>query len=151
MISNYQIEFISSEQTLELRQKNLKPFLSISECANPEDNLIETKHLGLIYNEKIVSVVTIFPQAHPDFSCGLPYRLRGMASDVNYRGQGFGSVLLMTAFDYLKDKKCDLLWCNARLKAMNFYKNNGFIVHSDIFELPQIGPHRVMYKRIIPR
>lgn len=151
MISNYKIELIRPEQTLELRQKNLKPFLSKEECLNPEDHGVETRHFGLFYNNKIVSVATIFPQAHVDFSCGYPFRLRGMATDLNYRGQGFGSVVLMTIFDYLKEKRCDLLWCNARLKASNFYKSNGFIAHSEVFELPQIGPHRVMYKRIIPK
>lgn len=151
MISDYKIEFIKPAQTLEIRQKNLKPFLSVSECANPEDDGVDTKHFGLIYNNKIISVASVFPQAHVDFSCGLPYRLRGMATETNYRGQGFGSVILMTIFDYLKEKRCDLLWCNARFKAFNFYKCNGFVSHSDIFEIPQIGPHRVMYKRIIPR
>jgi GNAT superfamily N-acetyltransferase len=151
MISNYKIEFIQPEQTLELRQRNLKPFLSRTECENPEDYWISTKHFGLYYSQKMVAIATVFPQANVEFACGSPFRLRGMATDTNYRGQGFGSVLLMTIFDYLKDQRSDLIWCNARFKALNFYRNNGFQFHGEIFELPDIGPHRIMYKRILPK
>lgn len=151
MISNYKIEFITINKVLELRQKNLKPFLTLAECKNSEDDNVLTKHFGIFYNNNCVSVATVFPESHKDFQCGNPYRLRGMATDSQFRGQGFGSILLMHAFDYLKDIKCDLLWCNARLKALNFYKQNGFHAQSEIFELPQIGPHIVMYKRIIPK
>lgn len=151
MILNYKVEIIKPEQTLNLRQKNLKPFLSPFECVNPEDQWVTTKHFGLFYYDKLVSVVTLFPEANLLLHCGNPYRLRGMATDINYRGQGFGSVLLMSVLDYLKEQRADLIWCNARIRAFDFYKANGFLFSGDLFELPQIGPHKVMYKRIIPR
>lgn len=149
MIFNYKIEQITSEQTLDLRQKILKPFLSKKECVNPEDFLPTTSHFGLLYNDRLISVATIFPEANKELFCGFPYRLRGMATDLNYQGQGFGGALLMSVIDFLKDKRCDLLWCNARIKAFPFYKTNGFQFHGEMFELPDIGPHKVMYKRII--
>lgn len=149
MIFNYKIDLITTDQTLDLRQKILKPFLSKRECLNPEDLIPTTKHFGLFYNDKLISVATIFPEAHKDLFCGFPYRLRGMASDLNYQGQGFGGALLMSVIDYLKDKRCDMLWCNARFKAFPFYKSNGFQFSGEMFELPDIGPHKVMYKRIL--
>ena len=149
MISNYKIDFITSEQTLELRQKVLKPYLSKKECLNPEDFQATTTHFGLFYNNRLISIATIFPESNKVLHCGFPYRLRGMATDINYQGQGFGGALLMSIIDFLKDKRCDLLWCNARLKAFQFYRANGFQNSGEIFELPDIGPHKVMYKRII--
>lgn len=149
MISNYKIDLITSEQTLDLRQKVLKPFLSKKECLNPEDLSPITTHFGLFYNEHLISVATIFPASNTNMHCGFPYRLRGMATDIKYQGQGFGGALLMSTIDFLKDKRCDLLWCNARFKAFPFYKSNGFQFSGDMFDLPDIGPHKVMYKRII--
>ena len=151
MISNYKIDFITKEQTLDLRQRSLRPFLAKSECQYPEDGNTETKHFGLFYNGNIVSIATIFPQSYFEFSSGNPYRLRGMATDSNFRGQGFGSFILMTVFDYLKVKRCDLLWCHARIRATSFYRSNGFLPHAQVFDVPQTGPHQLIYKRIIPK
>ncbi|MBL7546230.1 MAG: GNAT family N-acetyltransferase [Bdellovibrionaceae bacterium] len=149
MIFNYKIDLITSEQTLDLRQKILKPFLSKKECVNPEDFLPTTTHFGLFYNDRLISIATVFPESNKGLFCGFPYRLRGMATDINYQGQGFGGATLMAVIDFLKDKRCDLLWCNARFKAFPFYKSSGFQFHGEMFELPDIGPHKVMYKRII--
>jgi hypothetical protein len=33
------------------------------------------------------------------------------------------------------------LWCNARTPARTLYERVGFVVASDEFEPPQIGPH----------
>lgn len=148
MISNYKIDLITSDQTLDLRQKVLKPFLSKKECVNPEDFFTTTTNFGLFYNSRLISIATVFPEANKSLFCGFPYRLRGMATDINYQGQGFGGALLMSIIDFLKDKRCDLLWCNARFKAFPFYTSNGFQFSGEMFELPDIGPHKVMYKRI---
>ncbi len=148
MISNYKIELITSDQTLDLRHKVLKPFLSKKECLTPEDFLPTTTHFGLFYNDRLISTASVFPESNIDLHCGFPYRLRGMASDINYQGQGFGGALLMSIIDFLKDKRCDMLWCNARIKAFPFYKSNGFQFSGEMFDLPEIGPHKVMYKRI---
>lgn len=149
MIFNYKIDLITTEQTLDLRHKILKPFLSKKDCVNPEDFFPTTHHFGLFYNDRLISIATIFPESNKNLNCGFPYRLRGMATGTNYQGQGFGGALLMSVIDFLKDRRCDLLWCNARFKAFPFYKSSGFQFQGEMFELPEIGPHKVMYKRII--
>jgi GNAT superfamily N-acetyltransferase len=37
-----------------------------------------------------------------------------------------------------------LLWCNARLGAVGFYERLGWTVVSDVFDIPTVGPHRIM-------
>ncbi|MBS1503675.1 MAG: GNAT family N-acetyltransferase, partial [Bacteroidetes bacterium] len=49
---------------------------------------------------------------------------------------------------YLRGQKANYIWCNARKKALKFYTNMGFEVISDEFEVPNIGPHRVLYLKI---
>ena len=46
------------------------------------------------------------------------------------------------------EKECDLLWCNARLVAVNFYKSLGFKINGELFDIVGIGPHYYMYKEI---
>ena len=51
------------------------------------------------------------------------------------------------AFKLLQKKDVDIIWCNARLGAFNFYKKLGFEVIGDIFNIKDIGPHYYMFKK----
>jgi len=48
----------------------------------------------------------------------------------------------------IKEKKGDLLWCNARLVAIEFYKKVGLKTIGNQFNISDIGPHYVMYKKL---
>lgn len=151
MSLHYHISKIPTEYTLPLRQKVLKPFLHVDECVNPGDNDPTSFHLGLFHERKLVSICTFVTEPHQSFYAGNPHRLRGMATDQNYRGQGLGQILLQHGTNVLRQKRCDLLWCNARQRAFSFYEKMGFFYVGPSFELPQIGPHKVMYKYLISR
>ncbi|WP_413943863.1 GNAT family N-acetyltransferase [Bdellovibrio sp. HCB-162] len=151
MSLQYDIREITTAETLPIRQRVLKPFLRPDECINVGDDLPTTYHFGLFHADKLVSVATFLLESHPDFSAGFPYRLRGMATDDKYRGQGFGQKLLRYGVEHLRSKRCDLLWFNARIKAFPFYEKLGFYYHGPLFEMKDIGPHKVMYKPLIPR
>jgi ribosomal protein S18 acetylase RimI-like enzyme len=79
---------------------------------------------------------------------GKAYQLRGMATTEKYRGQGIGNQLVNFAIVYLRGQKANYVWCNARKAAVRFYKNLGFEIISNEFEVPSIGPHYVMYVKI---
>jgi hypothetical protein len=151
MSLHYHISKIPTKYTLELRQKVLKPFLHIQDCVNPGDDLPTTFHMGLFHERKLVGICTFLQEPHPDFSAGNPYRLRGMATDPVYRGQGFGRILLQNGFHQLRQMRCDFLWCNARQRAFRFYETMGLFYHGELFEMDRIGPHKVMYKYMISR
>ncbi len=148
---HYRIEQLKYEQVLPLRQKVLRPLLRPEDCVYPEDKEITTFHVGLYYSDQLISVSTMIYQSAKDLNAGCPYRLRGMATEEKYRGQGYGEKVLQAAIDILLSKRCDLVWCNARLKAFSFYERFGFKYQGELFEIPEIGPHKVMYKQLIPR
>ena len=141
---------IHTQQTLPLRKKVLKPFLTEDECINPGDDLSTTYHFGLLVQGKLISVSTFLQEGHSDFSFHMPYRLRGMATDDDCRGQGFGQLLLNHGQNFLTTQGCDFLWFNARIKAFPFYEKLGFSYHGPLFEMKDIGPHKVMYKVLDP-
>ena len=72
------------------------------------------------------------------------WRLRGMATDADVRGTGFGAALLARCVDHVTASGGAELWCNARLSAVGFYQRAGFEVLSDEFDVPGIGAHVVM-------
>ena len=72
-----------------------------------------------------------------------------MATHPKFRRKSAATKLMEESFVLLKEKKCDILWCNARLVAVEFYKSLGFKIIGEIFDIPSIGPHYKMYRSII--
>lgn len=151
MILGSRVNFIEPAETLSLRQRILRPLSRLEECVFPADFDPTTFHLGVFHAGLLVSIGTFVLQSHPELSAGFPYRLRGMASDEKYRGRGFGGILLRQGVNELKSRRADLLWFNARVGALDFYRKQGFVARGPLFDLPGTGPHKVMYKHLIPR
>ena len=53
------------------------------------------------------------------------------------------------SFTLLKLKKCDIIWCNARIIALDFYKSLGFKINGKEFNIKDIGPHFKMWKSLV--
>jgi GNAT superfamily N-acetyltransferase len=124
----------------------LRPHGTLADCEFRGDDDELTFHLGAFVDNKLASVASFYFENHELFAAAHPhqYRLRGMATLPDFQGQGQSSALLRTAFPLIKQNQCTLLWCNARESAEGFYKKVGFTGHGEIFEIPLIGPHRLM-------
>lgn len=108
----------------------------------------ETFHLGAFYNNELVGVAT-FMNRDCNLLKGNQYQLRGMATLTKVRGFGLGNLLIENATKLLIEKGNDVLWCNAREVALNFYLKNGFEISGKSFEIDEIGTHYRMYKHLI--
>jgi len=74
-----------------------------------------------------------------------------MATAETVRGEGIGKQIIEFALQKLKQMKVEILWCDARLKATGFYQKIGFKTLGDIYEVPNVGPHKLMYIEIIKK
>lgn len=141
------ITFVKLETVLPLRSRVLRDGMAAEECIFPGDELESTFHLADIEKEQVRCIATFHLQGRPEFA-GKGYQLRGMATAAATRGQGVGTRLLNFAIVYLRGINADYLWCNARQGAYSFYLGQGFEFISPEFEIPGIGPHRVMYLKV---
>ena len=92
-----------------------------------------------------ISTVTVMPEQCPwRPEEAVPWRLRGMATDSRFRGAGLGRAALDAALGHVLGSGATLLWCNARIRAVPFYRRAGFTVDGDEFDVSGIGPHRPM-------
>ena len=135
---------IKAIDTYPIRHKMLRPSGTVEDCMFQGDHDELTFHLGAFVDKKLVSVASFYFEKHPAFSEAYQYRLRGMATLPEYQGQGYSSALLRTAFPVIKQNQCSLLWCNAREKALGFYKKVGFNATGELFSIPNIGKHMLM-------
>ena len=71
-----------------------------------------------------------------------------MATVPSVRGAGHGRALLELCFDHIRAQGGRLLWCNARVVALGFYKRLGFVAEGPEFDIHPIGPHYVMTRQL---
>lgn len=148
MKKNNKVFQVNSEEIRKLRHKVLRQGKPFSSTKYKKDEMQETFHLGFFEKKKIVSCATFYPEEQIDIKSYKAYRLRGMATEEKYRKKGIGKEIMLTAFKMIKEKKGDLLWCNARLVAIEFYKKVGLKTIGNQFNISDIGPHYVMYKKL---
>jgi len=141
------IKYISQADTLPLRSKVLRRGQTLAECTFPTDTVEGVFHLGGFVDEQLVVVATFFPDDHPDFGEG-GFKLRGMATDPDFSGRGYGAELIKFAVKQLRSANGSYIWCNARSSALVFYQKLGFDLISGEFEIPGVGPHFNMIKQL---
>lgn len=107
----------------------------------------DTFHLGVFKNNELIAVSSYMKSKNEKFS-GEQYQLRGMATLKEYQGVGAGKLMMKKAHEILEEKRIDCLWCNARVVAVDFYKKQGLETVGEMFEIPKVGPHYVMVKKI---
>ncbi|MEM9821953.1 MAG: GNAT family N-acetyltransferase [Bacteroidota bacterium] len=143
-----EVKIIDAHLTYDLRHRILRPHQSLHACHYPLDYELTSLHLGAYLDQNIISVASFFKENHPDLDDAIQYRLRGMATEVAFRGQGAGTALLQFADNYLRQKKASIWWCNARTTAAGYYEKQGMEQLGSVFEIEPIGPHKVMVKKL---
>jgi predicted GNAT family N-acyltransferase len=127
----------------DLRLRVLRPGQPRSSVDHEHDYWPDTFHVGAFDPDGVVvACATLYPEPNPQGRPG--WRLRGMATAPEVRGKGYGAGVLRFGIDEVRNRGGSLVWCNARAGAVWFYERLGFIVVSDEFEIPPIGPHYVM-------
>ncbi len=140
------IKELKAEDTHPIRKAVLRDGMTLShEMLGDHDE--DTLHLGLFESDSLVCIAS-FMQASNDLFEGRQFQLRGMASANAAQGKGFGKLLLEDAELRLKNRGVVTLWCNARTVAIDFYKKLAYQTLGTIFQVPQVGPHYLMFKKL---
>ncbi len=142
------IKKISAAETRPLRRGILRPHQRAEDLLYTADDDSRSFHLGAYDGAELISVASFLFDPHPDFDNSKQFRIRGMATLPDYRGQGLGMKLLQSGLERIKSEGVEFVWLNARQTALGFYERAGFAYFGEMFELTGIGPHKVMWKRL---
>lgn len=101
----------------------------------------------------VVSTAAMSPEEAPEeldrvLPPGRRWRLRSMATEPSLRSSGLGSDVLAAALGHVADHGGGVVWCSARVPALRFYERAGFAGFGEIYETPDIGPHRLMWREV---
>jgi predicted GNAT family N-acyltransferase len=140
------IKEISAQETFPIRLEVLRKNIALPyEFKGDYD--AGTFHLGAFKDNELIAVSSYMKASNSNFE-GNQYQLRGMATLIEYQGFGVGKLMLQKAFLILKEKNTNVLWCNARIAAVDFYKKQGFQTFGEKFEISLVGEHYVMFKEL---
>lgn len=127
----------------------LRPGRPPEENVYPGDDEPDTAHFGVFADEAMFGAASIFRQPPLGSKNAYAWRIRGMAVLPERRGLGYGQLLLRACLDHAARYGARLVWCNARAPAVSLYARAGFVIEGEEFELPGLGRHYLMKKRII--
>lgn len=120
------IRQISAEEARPLRAAILRPGVPFAESIYPFDNDVESLHMGAYLENKLVTVASIFHEPPPGERNPQAWRLRGMATLPEVQRHGYGRAVLEKGISYIAGQGGTLLWCNARIDAVEFYRRLQF-------------------------
>ena len=145
---SFLVKEIRPKDCYSIRNQVLWQHKSFDDCGIDIDDQSDAFHLGAYKGDKLICVASFFKQSQAKFSEKNQYRLRAMATLSSAQNTGAARALLNTAFQILKEKGQDLVWCDARIIATGFYEKLGFEKLGDRYSIPIIGLHYLMYKTL---
>jgi GNAT superfamily N-acetyltransferase len=149
---------IDEALTRELRRSVLRPELPAG-SALPGDDLPGAVHLGAAADGDgdgdgdvtVLSTCFLYPDPCPWLPGRPAWHLRQMATLPHRRGEGLGGAVLDAAVAYAHEAGAELLWCNARERAVPFYLRHGFAPHGPIFsDERHTVPHQRLWRELSP-
>ena len=135
------------DELVDLRHAVLRKGLPRGEAMFLGDEAPTSRHYGAFRGGEVLCCATLHASAWE----GEPaWQLRGMATAPHARRTGLGRRVLKRIEDDLRQHAGGvlLLWCNARVPAVAFYREMGWEVVSGEFEIPTAGPHVRMIKQL---
>lgn len=137
----FEVRTVDPASTRPLRRRVLRPHESLQELASHEPAGVHA--VGAFEGDELIAVGFVCPDGAPG-----EWRVRGMATAPEHRGRGAGAAILDQLVEHARAQGATRIWCNARTPALSLYARAGFEPESGEFEIPGIGPHFVMARRV---
>ena len=113
-----------------------------------KSNFLDSIVLYNYENNQIIGVISIFEIKNEYFETQKSFQIRGMAVLPTFQKQGVGEALVKEAEKFCTTQKADLIWFNARSTAVGFYQKMGYEIVGSEFEINDVGPHFLMFKKL---
>ncbi len=139
---------ITAAQAWPLRQSVLRPGRPLAAAQFPGDDVPTTRHFGAFQGDQLVGIASLFLADMPEHPGVSALQLRGMATAPAIRGVGYGRALVAACVAFTLASGKQLIWCNARTSAVDFYRKLGWEILGEEFDVPDVGPHFRMWRRV---
>jgi GNAT superfamily N-acetyltransferase len=139
---------LTVEETYGLRLSVLRHDTPTKAVSFTEDAWPNSWHLGIVSPDgDIVATSSWVPRPCVALAGDNAIQLRGMATSIALHGRGIGGVLLEAGCERARILGFELVWANARDRALGFYARHDFQVVGDGF----IDTHTQLAHHVITR
>ena len=149
-MADFIVRRITAAETRPLRHAILRPHQPVEALCYHGDDSATTTHFGAFAGGELLGVTSVYFEAMLGRDKPAAWRLRGMAVTESARRQGCGSALLRASLEHVAAHGGKILWFNARAAAVPFYHAHGFQIVGEEFDLPEAGPHYLMWREVRP-
>jgi len=132
-----EVRRVGPADTADLRRRVLRGGRPV-DLADDDPTLF---HVGAYDGEQLVGTGNVRREPAPWAPDVPAWRLRGMATEPERRGEGVGAAVLEALLEHCQAEGGGELWCNARTPARTFYLRAGFTEVGEEWVDPEIGPH----------
>lgn len=131
-----------------MRAAILRPGQPFEASVYPLDLNMETLHVGAYQGDDLVTVASIFHEPPPGDTNPQAWRLRGMVTRPEMQRRGYGRGVLERCISYIAEQGGTLLWCNARINAVEFYRSLQFYTVGEEQKTPR-GTSFIRMQRVV--
>lgn len=143
-------QLVPVESVRPLRHLVLRAVRPFETCIWDGDELPDTRHFAVYADERVAAIGTLLHRAHEVAPGPHAWQIRGMATHPESRGCGLGKLLLEFMLAHCRGRdNGHIVWCNARTSAAGFYQRFDFETVGGEFDIPEVGPHVVMRRRLV--
>jgi GNAT superfamily N-acetyltransferase len=141
------VELVDPSVTAPLRRAVLRPHQTIEEMRASVDEGEGVVHAAAWRDGEVVGAGSVRPEPPPwEPGATGAWRIRGMATAADHRGEGVGARVLAALLGHAADAGASIVWCSARIPARAFYERAGFAATGEPWVDPDIGPHVHMWR-----
>jgi predicted GNAT family N-acyltransferase len=146
------VRVVDGAATRELRRAVLRPTWPVGSAMHGDDNP-DAVHLAAVDEDgRVVGSCVLLPRPYPlRRERDAAWQLRGMATVADLRSQGIGATVVARALAEVEHRGGRLVWCEARVGAVEFYRRHGFVVDGPEFEHAETGIPHFSMSRTVPR
>lgn len=142
-----EIKNITSSETYLIRHDVLRKGRTFESCIFHNNDNPTTFHLSTYKNNIPKSTSLVFKQNNALFLESIQCQVRGMAIAGTKQKKGHEKLLFKYLEQFLKGKKINSIWLNARKGAVYFYEKLNYSITSIPFEIKNIRTHLIMFKK----
>lgn len=135
-------QILFSDELIHLRQRILHPDGPKERVLYRTDQHPLAIHLGVFSKGgELLACGSLLPEDEELAESSKVDRIRGMAVDDKYQGEGHGRRILKRMIAISAERQIQRSWCNARTTVIPFYEKVGFKKTGIELDVPDSGLH----------
>lgn len=149
-MADLRVVVIAPTRLHDLRRRVLREAKLEANVVDTRDDEATSLHVAGLLEDRVVSCASYYRSSSPDHGPVVSYQMRYVATDLDVQSRGYGARVLGYGEGELRRRGADLVWANARDRALGFYRREGWLLveGSEHVSTESQLPHTRIFKEL---